>query len=57
MTSTSISQGCSLFRSDSKSRKLYTKSRKKYILPGVDFVIDEITHIDPDGKGGKDKKP
>lgn len=25
-----------------------TKSRKKYILPGVNFVIDEITRIDPE---------
>ena len=26
------------------------KSRKKYITPGINFVIDEITHIDPDKK-------
>ncbi|MEI6652365.1 MAG: FAD/NAD(P)-binding oxidoreductase [Chlorobiaceae bacterium] len=31
------------------------RSRKKYILPGVDFVIDEITHIDPDKKEVKTK--
>jgi len=27
-----------------------TKSRRKYITPGINFVIDEITHIDPDKK-------
>jgi len=27
-----------------------TKSRKKYILPGVNFVIDEIVRIEPDKK-------
>jgi sulfide:quinone oxidoreductase len=31
------------------------RSRKKYILPGIDFVIDEITHIDPDKKEVKTK--
>jgi sulfide:quinone oxidoreductase len=32
------------------------RSRKKYILPDVNFVIDEITHIDPDKKEVKTKK-
>ena len=31
------------------------RSRKKYILPGVNFVIDEITHIYPDKKEVKTK--
>ena len=31
------------------------RSRKKYIIPGIDFVIDEITHIDPDKKEVKTK--
>ncbi|NMW18348.1 MAG: NAD(P)/FAD-dependent oxidoreductase [Chlorobiaceae bacterium] len=31
------------------------RSRKKYILPDVNFVIDEITHIDPDKKEVKTK--
>ena len=31
------------------------RSRKKYILPGVDFVIDEITHIDPEKRVVKTK--
>lgn len=26
------------------------KSRRKYIMPGINFVIDEITRIDPDKK-------
>ena len=32
-----------------------TRSRKKYILPGVNFVIDEITHIDPEKREVKTK--
>ena len=32
------------------------RSRKKYILPDVNFVIDEITHIDPEKKEVKTKK-
>jgi sulfide:quinone oxidoreductase len=31
------------------------RSRKKYILPGVDFVIDEITRIDPEKREVKTK--
>ena len=31
------------------------RSRKKYILPDINFVIDEITHIDPDKKEVKTK--
>lgn len=32
-----------------------TRSRKKYILPGINFVIDEITHIDPEKREVKTK--
>ena len=31
------------------------RSRKKYILPDVNFVIDEITHIDPEKREVKTK--
>ncbi|ABB22959.1 type III sulfide quinone reductase, selenoprotein subtype [Pelodictyon luteolum] len=30
--------------------KTLVKSRKKFILPGVKFVLDEITHVDPEKK-------
>jgi sulfide:quinone oxidoreductase len=33
-----------------------TRSRKKYISHGINFVIDEITRIDPDKKEVKTKK-
>lgn len=32
-----------------------TKSRKKYITPGINFIIDEITLIDPEKKEVKTK--
>jgi len=32
------------------------RPRTKYIIPGIDFVIDEITHIDPDKREVKTKK-
>ncbi len=31
------------------------RSRKKYIIPGIDFVIDEITRIDPNKREVKTK--
>jgi len=33
---------------DLQKSSTLTRSRKKYILPGINFVIDEITHIDPE---------
>jgi sulfide:quinone oxidoreductase len=36
--------------------KTLIRSRKKYILPEVNFVIDEITNIDPEKKEVKTKK-
>ncbi len=35
--------------------KTLTRSRKKYILPGVNFVIDEITNINPEKREVKSK--
>lgn len=35
--------------------KTLVRSRKKYIIPGVNFVIDEITGIDPDKREVKTK--
>ena len=35
--------------------KTLTRSRKKYILPGVDFVIDEITNINPEKREVKSR--
>ncbi len=35
---------------DLQKSKTLVRSRKKYIMPGVNFVIDEITHINPDKK-------
>lgn len=35
--------------------KTLVRSRKKYIIPGVTFVIDEITNIDPDKREVKTK--
>jgi sulfide:quinone oxidoreductase len=35
--------------------KTLVKSRKKYILPDVNFVIDEVTHIDPEKQQVKTK--
>ncbi len=40
---------------DIQKSNTLTKSRKKYILPGVNFVIDEITHIDPEKREVKTK--
>ncbi|MBC8523927.1 MAG: NAD(P)/FAD-dependent oxidoreductase, partial [Chlorobium phaeobacteroides] len=33
---------------DIQKSSTLTRSRKKYILPGINFVIDEITRIDPE---------
>lgn len=40
---------------DIQKSSTLTRSRKKYILPGVNFVIDEITHIDPEKREVKTK--
>lgn len=40
---------------DIQKAKTLTRSRKKYILPGINFVIDEITHIDPEKREVKTK--
>ncbi len=40
---------------DIQKARTLTKPRKKYILPGVNFVIDEITHIDPEKREVKTK--
>ncbi len=40
---------------DIQKSNTLTRSRKKYILPGVNFVIDEITHIDPEKREVKTK--
>ncbi|MCW8797105.1 MAG: NAD(P)/FAD-dependent oxidoreductase [Chlorobium sp.] len=40
---------------DIQKSSTLTRSRKKYILPGINFVIDEITHIDPEKREVKTK--
>ena len=40
---------------DLQKSSTLTRSRKRYILPGIDFVIDDITNIDTDKRTVKTK--